>query len=208
MSKGSFQSDFFNNFIYFLLWSRKAQMVIAGVHKTWHFCKTSVAYILFMTVHSSVEQSRKRRTKRRIQGILMPLQFHTCCIACPGTSLGNREKGQSIFSHVAEIEAVAPCMNPDGAGKGLMSSPPQRKEKLSLNGELPRAGTVSQLLAPRLMAFRIRAITSSRLWYLAGIPLSISRLASTGKGLSHFNFAGLGWIWQYSNLSDQKKKKK
>lgn len=67
--------------------------------------------------------------------------------------------------------------------------------------ELPHTGTGSQLL-PRSQADGFQNEQSPRpsWWYLAGIPLTISRLAPTGRGLSHLHSLGLGWIWKYSNL--------
>lgn len=40
MSRGPFQTNLFNDFIYFLVWSMKPEKPVLGIHKTWHLCRT------------------------------------------------------------------------------------------------------------------------------------------------------------------------
>lgn len=138
----------------------------------------SVAYFLFRAGHNLAEQSYKRSTKSRIQGSLMSLQFHTCCTACPGTSRG---EGTINFLPHSWNWSCCPLHEPKQSWERTDVITPQRKENLFLNGEPLCAGTAGQLLlALRLMAFRMRAITSS----LFVVP---------GRCPSQHQ-AGLGWV--------------
>lgn len=123
MSRGPFQTNVFNGFMSFLIWSRNPEMPASRIHQTWQLCKT-FKLSNFCFSRWTIKWSKVRGRERAGAKAFSCTSNLMCFRACPGTLLGKRKKWQSIFSLRAVIEAVAPCMNPDRAGKGLMSSPP------------------------------------------------------------------------------------
>lgn len=51
MSRGPFQTNSLNDFMYCLVWSRKPEMPVSGMHKTWHLSK---AFQLSTSYHSDI----------------------------------------------------------------------------------------------------------------------------------------------------------
>lgn len=189
MSRGPFQTNIFNGFTSFLVWSRNPEMPASRIHQTSQLCKTfklSAFCLSLWTIKWSKVRAGGERTGTNTFSCTSNLQ------SLPWYFTGKKEEVTIHFLPQSCNWSCCPLHELRQSWERTDVITPLEEGEALPQWELPHAGTVSQLL-PRSQAdgFPIKqwALWASSWehpgWWLSEQAITSSQLVVPGRHLTH-----------------------